>query len=281
MLLSLKQDKTKMDYTILKKQEEREQLKEAAYNISKFIKKHNTPTIIALDKSGRPAGLLISYAYKTLYPDEKQPKVFFLNPGEWHYKTKPKTVPLETLNLSLSKYISEHPNEPVIILDEFLASGRTIKRVKNILKNSAVGRIYSAVISRNNYTSKKEVDIVGSKNPELGSSFEDKRWEGLSGIKENGGRSFPNPKKGALELRQELKYLASEITPKPRGLLSKIFGFTFILFGLIALIIQNTVSTGAVISTSQSGNASFIMEFVLIIIGGFLVFQSFKDNIHS
>lgn len=262
-----------MDYKILNNKGERKFLKEAAYKITNFIKDKQIPTIIAIDKSGRPAGLLISYAYKHLYPNEKQPKISFLNPDNLE-----DGMTIKEKNDSLDNYISKNSEKPILILDEYLTSGNTIKKTKEALIKNGAKKVYTSVLGGD--ARKRIVDISGMSNLP--------RWYGFpktSGVKEEKGKSYPNPTKEALELRKELKQLANEIKEehsksKLENILGKIFGSIFSAIGIYYLIRLTTINfTGNIISNNLTNfNLGFFASVILFALGIFLLIHSIKKK---
>jgi hypoxanthine phosphoribosyltransferase len=261
-------------------QEEREELKGVARDICESIKKNNIPTIVALDKLGRPAGLLISHTYKQLYPHEKQPKVFFLNPGySGARKIEEDSIPIEEgvvrRNPSLQKYIKKTPDQPIMIVDEYSHSGRTIERVKRMLEYSGAKNIHSATLSDNK-----------NANQRLPGLFINHPWSGRSGVREIEGRTFTDyssDRKEALKLRQELKDIAKEIEPKeeskPKKVLERLVASVLTISGLSLLSYPDLTTTGNVIAKQSFANSDlgFIIAVISMIIGGILFFRSFKD----
>ncbi len=125
--------------------EEKELLKKRIPQIVEDFRKKGIKNIVALDRSGRPIGLLVYKAWKKMYPDEN-PKLFFISPrnilGYSKEEEVPKEIIKEAVDLHLRILKEENPQlykkiknkEKLGIVDEVEYSGITKKASLNFFK---------------------------------------------------------------------------------------------------------------------------------------------------
>lgn len=182
-----------------------EEMKRVALEITKFIEDKKVKTIIALERSGRPAGLLVLSVYKKIYPNEKVPDVFFLNPNNLDDLNI-----LERRNSLLYKHLIKDKEEPVMVLDEYCSSGDTIKMMKSFLIDFGINKVYCASLGHGEEDPGKRhkydfLDIKGGKYYS-GWYFN----KNSIGVGENGERNDAS-REDVVQLRKEINELSEEI----------------------------------------------------------------------
>jgi len=267
-----------MEYKILRNERWRESTKEGAYEIAKFIKEKKIKVIVALERSGRPAGLLVRDIYKQLYPKDRLPKTFFLNPDCLGGNEN-----VEKENTHLYNYILGHQEEPIAILDEYCSSGTTMKNAKNSLTHSGSKKVYCTTLGCASDLNKTNnfLDIRGGKYiPQWYLGNEKMNKLGKKEIKK-----YSDEKRNeneSVQLRKEFKQLAKEIRDehsksKLEGILEKTFGILLSLVGITILLSNKSILSGNMISLGiNTLNFQSFFSFSLIFAGFFLIFKSIK-----
>lgn len=100
------------EYKFFIRKDMRKAFREATKNVSDYLKKHNIKNVILIDRSARPVWI----ALKTTNPDLK---IHFLQPE----KT------LKEIRKERKDLIELVRNERVAVIDDFMESGKTIRRV--------------------------------------------------------------------------------------------------------------------------------------------------------
>jgi len=131
-------EKNNVSNKILEKEEER--LKKWIPKVIEDFRKKGIKNIVALDKSGRPIGLLVWKTWKKMYPNEK-PELFFMDPHNLKIYSKfgdKKTAETESYLRVHSKILKEeHPKlfkklqkkEKIGVVDETVFRGITKESV--------------------------------------------------------------------------------------------------------------------------------------------------------
>ncbi len=166
-------------------------LKSSIRKVVDFARKKNVSAVVAMEKKGRPAGLLFLEAWKALYPDLKPPRLFFL----------------QRENPLIEKPASENPGAPVLVLDNSVSTGLTIASARKDLQSVGVKKIFAATLT-SRYGETKGVDLIAEGLFRV-------PWDGTRealGVAEGENwrlKSVPSP--DAAKLRKELAQLASEL----------------------------------------------------------------------
>jgi hypothetical protein len=235
-------------------------------------------TIVALDRKGRPGGLLVRQLYNKLYPNEKPLNTFFLNPDEInmdYYYLKEHTPPdLKDKNKLLYRHLLKNPDEPIAIIDEYINSGKTMAYLKEYLEKSGFKEIYSIPFGIRDSNRSFYSDFPGTIVGGAGIPW-DLHTDSLVGVREESGKSFAYVTKDARKLRKELKQLAGEISKehsknKPSGL-EKAITVISMLSIVLGIAIGYPSLTGNVVAEHIKGSITAgALLFVLGILGVFL-----------
>lgn len=180
-----------MEYEILSNAWTRGMLKSSIRKVVDFARKKNVSAVVAVERKGRPVGLLFAEAWKALYPEVKPPKLFFLS----------RENPL------IAKHALENPDAPMLVLDNSVSTGITTASARGSLQNMGAKKIFAATLT-SRYGKTKGVDLIAeglfrvpwAEKPDV------------LGVYENEYRrlkSDSNP--NSAKLRKELAQLASEL----------------------------------------------------------------------
>lgn len=102
--------------------------------------KNIIPNVVLPDRNARPAGIALITAWHHLYPNERVPNVYFINPDA--LSNDKFTKRLEEFK-RVHKYLARSYREPVMIFDTCLHSGQTVGSVYGILKLAGFREIYT------------------------------------------------------------------------------------------------------------------------------------------
>jgi len=72
--------KNKIEYTDFPTPEERHDIYEFSKELSRYLHDEQIPNVMFLDRSARPAWVGLDEYWKTAYPQEKRPDIYFINP---------------------------------------------------------------------------------------------------------------------------------------------------------------------------------------------------------
>ena len=118
---------------------ERAQIVNDLWRMVEHFKEKGTKAIIALDRSGRPYGLLMRWAWAEMYPDESVPDLYFLNskavreaehlgPSHWSMVA----AQVKEKHPYLYGHIKEHPHK-ILVLDDQVWQGHTFKAMEKLV----------------------------------------------------------------------------------------------------------------------------------------------------
>ncbi len=201
-----------MNYKIITDPGHRAIFKSAASNVVRFIRDNRITHVVAIDKKGRGAGLLVREVFKVLHPRLPVPKIYFID----RLFVSESTLPQYTLLSKISH------DEPILVLDDYVGSMSTLVGVANNLRRNLPNKIYSAgLISHSNPSATNlRVDLIGARElppytesnslgPRLNIYFDTTNLGVVSTWRGTKARS--RVLLNVSQLRRELKELAAEI----------------------------------------------------------------------
>lgn len=166
--------------------------------ITEFVHDNDIPSIILLDRSARPAYIGIKEAWRRKYPDSKQPSIYFINPTGFndadtllqpqrtYYGNELSLAGLlieqdgrgkgndtgtflnglrsrEAIGVELGeKYskLAKNKNQPLLIMDTCVHSGKTLAGVMDTLRNVGFTDIRIGVVTDDLNSSGITPDLV-------------------------------------------------------------------------------------------------------------------------
>ena len=135
------------DYEILKNPRQREVLKRRAVDLVNLSRRKNC-SLLFLDRGARPLAYLFSKTFLKLYPQEKKPKIGFLNIGSEktnHVNKIKKKNPGKELSFNdifeterieeLRQYLQKSTTKERLIVDDLIDSGDTKNLALDLLRS--------------------------------------------------------------------------------------------------------------------------------------------------
>lgn len=105
-------------------------LSEGVVNLINLVNQNKATTLILLDKSARPVGHLFKNVWRELYQDKIMPDIRFINSGREDERKDLDSISLNELKRAHESSIN---GKVVIVADEFVSSGNSLKRTKNLI----------------------------------------------------------------------------------------------------------------------------------------------------
>lgn len=162
------------NYQFFKASESRRDIFEIAKGVSEYLHENNVNQLVLIDRAARPAHVAIREYWKTIYPDEDVPKIYFVNPDGFSRINQSQKKIKQELESSYPELI-KHKDEPLLIFDTCIHSGRTIKKTLKSFQNNGFSKIRTGFIyfddaCRNKNTNSLIDFQVLSEHPHLGCS---------------------------------------------------------------------------------------------------------------
>ncbi len=108
-----------------------ENLAVGVVNLLNLTVANNADTLVLMDKSARPIGHLFINVWRELYPDSKRPEIRFINVGTEGMSKDDNRTFLKELH---DAHFKSMDGKVVILADEAVHTGNSIKRAKNLVE---------------------------------------------------------------------------------------------------------------------------------------------------
>ena len=127
-------------FKIFSNSKAKRQLVEASKAMAVYLNEKHIPNVIFIDSKARPAYLALIKTWHSLYPGTRVPSIYFINP---YGLDKELRTPAEMLLefKTTHKYLAAKRDEPVMIFDVCMHTGRTLKKVRNLLYSAGFRNI--------------------------------------------------------------------------------------------------------------------------------------------
>ncbi|MBS3069979.1 hypothetical protein J4220_00550 [Candidatus Micrarchaeota archaeon] len=202
-----------MRYELLRNPGERNGLKNAVARVVQFAKQNDVKVVVAVESAGRPAAFLFEKAWKAMHPGETPPEIFFFDPYQVPSRT---LLSPAVLGHPVFTRASANPGHHVLVLDDTSQSGKTLGKMKRILK-TAFKTVYTASLwSLGNKPKRQDVAGVELKKwSQTGSPWQKKgSWIGVRRIS---NVLFESETEESAKLKKELEMLASQLGKTKRS----------------------------------------------------------------
>lgn len=105
---------------------QKEDVREASFNLANYLKDEKIPNVMFFDNSGRQAYVGLKEAWKTVGEEEKEPHIYFINPDPIRVEEDFSDLKEEFFE----KYKNIDLDEPILLYDACIHSGGTMSDVK-------------------------------------------------------------------------------------------------------------------------------------------------------
>ncbi|OGN10292.1 MAG: hypothetical protein A3J46_00670 [Candidatus Yanofskybacteria bacterium RIFCSPHIGHO2_02_FULL_41_11] len=238
-------EKPKEKYAFFQFKEARDDLFEFVKSISEYLHDNEIPNLVIIDRSSRPLYMGVIEYWRSRYPDEKMPGIYFLNPKgfkqreslsrydiekiqldsrfkhdalESPQKIRTKQEVLEEFEEVYHKLLADK-DKPVLVFDSCIHSGDTLDPVKKTMEEAGFEDIMIGSINPVGRRSRVRTDFhITSKDPEKGCyPFDkDRMIEKVFDHVYSQRTSDPQKRQLSIELRKEIKRIIDEHLPVQR-----------------------------------------------------------------
>jgi hypothetical protein len=138
----------------------RKDLLDIGFNMARYLNKNKVGSLICVDRAARAGYLPVINAWRQLYPDQKRPEVYFINPEG------PKHLNPYFVKSSFSrnhKYLIQRSNLPVAILDTCMHKGNSMRAIVKSLKEVGFKDIHFCIPDFDDSDSPVMIEKAGAK----------------------------------------------------------------------------------------------------------------------
>jgi len=128
------------EYKFFNSDESRQELVSSSKNLARYLYATDTHRILLVDRAARPAGMAVKYAWKKLFPNEKPPEIYFLNPEYLGNTRFPIQEVVNNFNHTYSGLASDK-DAPILLYDCCVHRGTTFHNLLSVLINSGYENI--------------------------------------------------------------------------------------------------------------------------------------------
>lgn len=241
--LGLDKNVKREKYAFFQVEESRDDLFEFVRSIAEYLHDNKIPNLVIVDRSSRPLYIGVIEYWRSKYPNEKLPGMYFVNPKGFKYQEMLNSSDLDkvlqsayakddaiesshdvrnkqdVLNEFQETYdrLLADKDKPVLVFDSCIHSGDTLLPVKKIMESSGFKNIIVGSINPVGWGSRVRTDFsVTNKEPEKGCYPFDKDRMIEKVFEHVYSRKTDDPQKRQLsiELRQEIKRIIEEYLQK-------------------------------------------------------------------
>jgi len=131
---------------------QRDEIAHISFSTARYLHDKRIPNIIFLDASARPAHVGVSEAWRILYPNEKRPNVYFVNPSGFMEDGPMGWGPFKTQDEMMNQFRTQHRRlaesfaDRVMLFDCCMHDGKKCGRILNTLRQLGFRKAYLGLV---------------------------------------------------------------------------------------------------------------------------------------
>jgi hypothetical protein len=209
-------------YEIFKTEIERAEVVDIVTSLARHIHDKSIENIVFLDRSARPAYLALIKSWNQLYPDEKRPGMYFVNPKGFDTCYRKEDEIIREFK-DVHEFLMKDTEKPILVFDICVHSGLSVSRVAKILTKVGfqkvnIGSIYSPNSSyHTSNTPQMSFSALPEEVPDRCYFFDkdtgiEKKGNSVLSSKSPARRAIEN----SLKIREEITSIFSDVMRKER-----------------------------------------------------------------
>lgn len=156
-----------MEYKHFRKTEQQERVVRTAEALVDYIHKNKINNLVLVDKATRPVYLGVVKVWRKLFPDEKRPNIYFVNPLGFELGNRAADKVAQDLRNN-QPYLCRDIESPLLIFDVCVHSGKTMSEVRSGFNAEGFSKILTATTFDCNQTlglTKLDIGLPDACNP--------------------------------------------------------------------------------------------------------------------
>lgn len=207
-------------YEIFNTEMARNEVVKIATSLARYLHDNSIESIVFIDSAARPASLALSKAWSHLYPKEKKPGMYFINPMGLDSERREDDVDQEFR--LIHKNLTENIDKPVLIFDVCVHTGTSMNSVIKALRLVGFQKIFTGsaqpafACNCHNEPSNLQLDFIALQGRALmrGVPFGKDKWVDRDEGKIISRRDFQNNFEHSLQIRGEITSIFAEAMRK-------------------------------------------------------------------
>jgi hypothetical protein len=140
-MLKDKPKEVEYKFKIFTKPKERAEIREISSSLARYLHENNIQTVVLIDVKSRLVHIGLANSWSRLYPNEKKPQIYFVNPEGFNANRRFEWKITQDL-LATHKYLMQRSAERVMVFDTCIHSGGTCNSVVDALRMAGFNKIH-------------------------------------------------------------------------------------------------------------------------------------------